>query len=150
MSQMRRTAGLPVKEWLVFEMNFMEEIQKLKEDIDNLRKSHIGLQRSHIKLQLKTYGDESNEIYKEEKRVKCIYCKKPIHIDRFAGITKDGMFCNGFPCLMELSKVIDNKEEDDFNLADDGHPKDLSDRSTKDIKTFIQKTYSVFSSQPLV
>ena len=48
---------------------------------------------------------------KEEVRVRCIYCKKPIHIDSFAGVNKEGMFCNVFPCLIELSKKLDKKEE---------------------------------------
>ncbi len=70
------------------------------------------------------------EIYKEEVKVKCIYCKKPIHIDKFAGVNKEGIFCNGVTCLIELSKTLDNEEEitkglgtlhggeDNWNLAD--------------------------------
>ena len=43
------------------------------------------------------------------KRVLCIYCKKPIHIDAFAGVSKKGMFCNNSICLMELAKESKNE-----------------------------------------
>lgn len=35
-------------------------------------------------------------------RIKCIFCKKPINIKRFAGITKEGFFCNNICCLIEF------------------------------------------------
>ncbi len=86
--------------------------------------------------------------YEEEKRVKCIYCKKPIHINKFAGVNKEGMFCNGFFCLIELSKKLnkEEKEPDNWNLAD-ALKKHIavfcksyqSKEYRDDIKTFIQK-----------
>lgn len=50
------------------------------------------------------------EEYEESKRIKCIYCKQPIHIDNFAGITKKGMLCGKMECLMELAKEMSDKE----------------------------------------
>ena len=44
----------------------------------------------------------------KSKRVKCIYCKRDIHIDKFAGINKKGLFCNRTLCLI---KVIRENEE---------------------------------------
>ena len=38
----------------------------------------------------------------KQTRVLCIYCKKPIHINRLAGICKEGMFCNNIICLMSF------------------------------------------------
>ncbi len=46
----------------------------------------------------------------KDKRIKCIYCKKPIHIDNFAGITKEGMICGKTECLMELAKKMKKRE----------------------------------------
>ncbi|GAH03862.1 unnamed protein product [marine sediment metagenome] len=48
---------------------------------------------------------------KEGKRVKCIYCKKPIHIDKFGGIKKEGLFCNDFFCMLKLIR----EEEESLN-----------------------------------
>ena len=49
---------------------------------------------SKEKYELNSFDEDDKEatnweIYEEEKRVKCIYCKKPIHIDRFAGVNKE-------------------------------------------------------------
>jgi len=44
-----------------------------------------------------------------KKRVKCVYCGKEIHIDRWAGVNKKGFICNNICCLMELSK--ENKDD---------------------------------------
>jgi len=41
-------------------------------------------------------------IKQKKRRVKCIYCHKPIHIDKFAGIQKKGLFCNDMLCLIKL------------------------------------------------
>lgn len=49
------------------------------------------------------------EIY-EDGMVKCIYCKKPILIDRFGGIKKEGLFCNDTLCLIELIKEQEEVE----------------------------------------
>jgi len=43
---------------------------------------------------------------KKQKRVLCIYCKKPIHIDRFAGVTKKSMICSDLFCLITLAKEL--------------------------------------------
>lgn len=36
--------------------------------------------------------------------VKCVSCKKPIHIDELAGITKEGMYHDNAVCLLDLVK----------------------------------------------
>jgi len=46
----------------------------------------------------------------KDKRIKCIYCEQPIHIDNFAGVNKKGMFCGKLDCLMKLSKELDANE----------------------------------------
>ena len=58
---------------------------------------------------------ENIELIKEElnkvnfgKRVKCIYCGKNIHINDFGGITKNGLFCNKFFCLLKSFVVYLN------------------------------------------
>ena len=50
----------------------------------------------------------------EEKRVKCIYCKQPIHVSKFGGIKKEGLFCNETLCIMQL--II---EHEDTNCTKD-------------------------------
>lgn len=42
----------------------------------------------------------------KSKRIICVYCKKPIHIDDFAGVSKDGWFCNNTLCLIKLTKRL--------------------------------------------
>jgi len=42
-----------------------------------------------------------------DKRIKCIFCKKPIHIDNWAGVNKEGFFCNNIICLMKLAQKVD-------------------------------------------
>ncbi len=109
----------------------------------------------------------------EDKKVKCIYCKKPIHINKFAGVNKEGMFCNGVTCLIELSKKLNKKEDgaDNWNLANESimvcyypqakgltimyNPSDEMIQKYKDkrmfteddIKTFIQKVKEGFRKQ---
>ncbi|KKN57989.1 hypothetical protein LCGC14_0556470 [marine sediment metagenome] len=46
---------------------------------------------------------------KSGERVKCIYCGEDIHISKFAGVSKKGLFCNSFFCLLELIK--ENEQE---------------------------------------
>ena len=57
-----------------------------------------------------------------ETRVKCIYCGKPIHISKFGGVKKEGLFCNETLCIIQLireeeerldalSKVTEAEEE---------------------------------------
>lgn len=48
----------------------------------------------------------------KDKRIKCIYCNQPIHIDNFAGVTKKGMICGKIKCLMKLAKEMIEKEKD--------------------------------------
>ena len=45
---------------------------------------------------------------KLDRRVKCIYCKKPIHIDNFAGVVKKGFICKDITCLMELAEELED------------------------------------------
>ena len=42
-------------------------------------------------------------------RVKCIYCGKPIHISKFGGIKKEGLFCNELLCITQLIKEEEDK-----------------------------------------
>ena len=43
----------------------------------------------------------------KRKRVKCIYCKKPIKVEDWGGTTKRGMFCNNYFCIKELSQDME-------------------------------------------
>lgn len=45
-----------------------------------------------------------------DKRVKCIYCKQPIHIDHFGGIKKEGLFCDSPVCLSALLREQEEAE----------------------------------------
>ena len=53
--------------------------------------------------------EEGLEKVTKGERVKCIYCGEDIHISKFAGISKKGLFCNSFFCLLELIK--ENEQE---------------------------------------
>lgn len=55
------------------------------------------------------------KIDKKDRRIRCIYCNQPIHIDNFAGITKKGMLCGKTECLMELAKEIQEREKKNVN-----------------------------------
>lgn len=46
----------------------------------------------------------------KDRRIKCIYCNKPIHIDNFAGIIKKGFLCGNSVCLMKLAQEMENKK----------------------------------------
>ena len=66
--------------------------------------------------------EESEKILKlrkstkqKDKRIKCIYCNNPIHIDDWAGISKKGFICKNFFCLMQLAKEWKNKRDDKNN-----------------------------------
>ena len=48
----------------------------------------------------------------EDRKVKCIYCKQPIHIDRFGGIKQEGLFCNNTVCLCALIREQEVKENE--------------------------------------
>ena len=61
----------------------------------------------------KTLKDIAKELdlehSKKDRRVKCIYCGENIHIDKFAGMNKKGLFCNNIFCLIKL--IEDNEKE---------------------------------------
>ena len=42
----------------------------------------------------------------ELEKVKCIYCKKPIHISKWAGVNKKGFVCDNLICIMKAKKEI--------------------------------------------
>lgn len=50
-----------------------------------------------------------------DKRVLCFFCKKPIHIDRFAGIfkvdKKTVLFCDNIVCLIEFLEHYDRRSK---------------------------------------
>ena len=52
---------------------------------------------------------EDWEVYTDN-GVKCVYCKQPIHIDKFGGIKKEGLFCNSIPCLNALIREQEEAE----------------------------------------
>lgn len=66
---------------------------------DHILMSSVSNQRAYMTEQNLEATDW--EIY-EDIKVKCIYCKKPIHINRFGGITQKGLFCNNTLCLINL------------------------------------------------
>ena len=45
---------------------------------------------------------------KNDKRIRCIYCNKPIHIDNFVGVCKKGFICGNSVCLMKLAQELKN------------------------------------------
>ena len=45
-----------------------------------------------------------------DKRIKCIYCKEPIHIDNWGGVGKEGFFCNNSLCLMKIAETTGSKK----------------------------------------
>lgn len=47
---------------------------------------------------------------KKPKKVRCIYCDKPIHISKFGGMNKKGMFCNRYFCML---KLIEDEEKEE-------------------------------------
>ena len=49
---------------------------------------------------------------KKDKRIKCIYCGNPIHIDKFGGMNKKGMFCNSIFCLIKLIEETEKEKND--------------------------------------
>jgi len=56
--------------------------------------------------------DEGLRKVTQGERIKCIYCKKDIHINKFGGIKKEGLFCNNFFCLLELIKENEKEKHD--------------------------------------
>ena len=47
----------------------------------------------------------------KDKRVRCAYCDKPIHIDNFAGVAKKGFICGNSVCLMKLAQEMEDREK---------------------------------------
>jgi len=52
-----------------------------------------------------------NIIKMKNKRVKCQFCKKDIHIDNWAGVNKKGFICGNITCLMKLAKEMELKDK---------------------------------------
>ena len=48
---------------------------------------------------------------KKNKKVLCVYCKNPIHISKWAGVNKKGMFCDNMFCLTKLIKEGDKPDD---------------------------------------
>ena len=67
-----------------------------KEFFSELLKKGVDAVEPEMNKQLKKIN--------EDRRIKCIYCKQPIHIDNFAGVNKKGMFCGKMECLIKLAK----------------------------------------------
>jgi len=43
----------------------------------------------------------------EDRRVRCMYCDKPIHISNLGGFTNNGFICGNSFCLMRLAHKND-------------------------------------------
>ena len=61
-------------------------------------------------------GDISAEIehkvrqaHMKDKRVRCVYCDKPIHSDNWAGATSKGLICGDSVCLMKLAQEMEEE-----------------------------------------
>lgn len=52
---------------------------------------------------------------KEQKRVKCIYCGKDIHISKFAGVNKKGLFCSNTLCSLQMIRENEELKTKDKN-----------------------------------
>lgn len=61
------------------------------------------------KPRLDSQEGESPDAHPE--RVKCIYCGNPIHLSKFAGITKKGYVCSNSVCLMKLAQEIEESPD---------------------------------------
>ena len=48
----------------------------------------------------------------KDRRVKCMYCNQPVHIDRLAAITKKGMICNDTFCLLKFVEEQEKEKND--------------------------------------
>ena len=56
------------------------------------------------------YNTKISKKENKENRVLCRYCKKPIHIDKFAGITKGGSICSDTFCIIALAKELNSSK----------------------------------------
>ena len=77
------------------------------------------------------------DVKAKQTRVKCIYCHQPIHISKFGGIKKDGLFCNEFLCLLAL---IREREEAEARKDPEILEKlnELADRANKEAERVIE------------
>ncbi len=71
--------------------------------------AHVHLNQVKAK-DWEIYEEEQLKKINEDRRIKCIYCKQPIHIDNFAGVNKKGMFCGKTECLIKLAKELEIKK----------------------------------------
>lgn len=71
------------------------QVDKYYEDCDEINKPKQSWQE--IKRLL-----VDNKL--RDRRVRCIYCRAPIHIDNWAGIHRRGMFCQNTVCLTAMLK----------------------------------------------
>jgi len=46
----------------------------------------------------------------EDRRVRCMYCNKPIHINNLGRFTNNGFICGNSVCLMRLAHKKEEKE----------------------------------------
>jgi len=46
------------------------------------------------------------------KRVKCAYCGKEIHISKWAGVSKKGFICDDINCLQKVAEEIKLSDEE--------------------------------------
>jgi len=74
-----------------------------------------------------------------EKRVKCMFCKKPIKDGELGGfLNANGLFCNNLPCLIELSDYLKDQGED--------QPKEEWPKEGD--KTFVLTPYGEIEEEP--
>lgn len=82
------------KEALMKEYVSAEEHEKLEKQSNLVLAEWIVMKEKYDKLMRLKKGS----------KVLCCYCNKPIHIDKFAGVSKKGFICNDTCCLTELAK----------------------------------------------
>ncbi len=54
-----------------------------------------------------TTSSKTNTKAKKEERIKCVFCKRPIHIDKWGGVIKEGFFCTNIFCLLDLVNKLE-------------------------------------------
>lgn len=118
-------------------MNFLETVKVMKEGKktefedwakgtyayikNNMLWLYDSVEKQHRKMMCYTKWINGNWEIVEEKediKVKCIFCKNPIHIDNFAGIKKEGMFSSSFS-FISFDKAIKQKVLLQKTLSDD-------------------------------
>jgi len=92
---------------------YVKSIDKLKKTnginpLEDIQKQFfINVMHQYIRNDLdKLIIKEGINENKKPKKVKCIYCKKPIHISKWAGVNKKGFVCDDVECLKKLAKEI--------------------------------------------